>query len=284
MTYSFRELFDDIPDIHIVDIGASPIEGKPIYQPILEQGGYRLTGFEPNPHMYEKLLQSTHPQMTFLPYAIGDGTEATLNICTAPGMCSLLEPDFDTLSHFHGFSEWAEVIEKQPLKTHRLDDIQDVKHIDFFKLDVQGAELTIFENATEKLKNTLMIHTEVCFIPLYQGQPLFGEIDVFLRKAGFQFHRFGRLASRIFKPLLKNNDIYRGMSQILWSDAVYLRPFTQFKNLRPEELLKTARMLHDIYGSFDLAQLALMHVDAMTGSQRQKYYIDRLISNNNPAK
>lgn len=276
--FQFRELFDDIPDIHIVDIGASPIEGLPIYQPILDQGGYRLTGFEPNPHQYAELMKQSHPKMTFLPYAIGDGREAVLNICSAPGMSSLLEPDLELLSLFHGFGEWGQVIERQPLTTHRLDDIDEVQNIDFLKLDVQGSELTILENAAEKLKSTLVIHVETLFVPFYKDQALFGEIDIILRKAGFLLHRFGPMASRVFKPIMVNNNIYEGLSQVLWSDAVYVKSFTSFKELQPEQLLKIARVVHDVYGSYDLAHLALSHVDLLSGSQRCSHYLQKLAS------
>jgi hypothetical protein len=34
--------------------------------------------------------------------------------------------------------------------------------------------------------------------------------------------------------------------------------------------------LHDIYGSVDLVQLALSHVDRQTGSKRQAAYIEHL--------
>lgn len=274
--FQFCELFDDIPSIHIVDIGASPIEGPPIYQPILDQGGYRLTGFEPNPHMYAELMKQPHPKMIFLPYAVGDGQESVLNICVAPGMSSLLAPDLELLSHFHGFGEWGQVIERQPLTTHRLDDLDEVQGIDFLKLDVQGSELDILENAVEKLKSTLVIHVETLFIPFYKEQALFGEIDLFLRKAGFLLHRFGPMVSRVFKPLIMNDNIYDGLSQVLWSDAVYTKSFTGFKNLRSDQLLKIARIMHDVYGSYDLAHLALSHIDPLGGSQRCSIYLQKL--------
>lgn len=278
--FQFRELFDDTPDIHIVDVGASPIEGEPIYKNVLEQGGYRLTGFEPNPDMFKELINNPHPNMTFLPYAVGDGKKSVLNICVAPGMSSLLEPDLELLDHFHGFGEWGQIVERQPLTTHRMDDIDEIQDVDFLKLDVQGSELAILENAAEKLKSTLVIHVETLFIPFYKGQPLFGEIDLALRKAGFFLHRFGPLVSRVFKPLIVNNDIYKGLSQLLWSDAVYVKSFMNFKDMQPHQLLKTSRILHDIYGSYDLVNLALSHMDNLSASQRSSQYLQKLASPN----
>ena len=74
-----------------------------------------------------------------------------------------------------------------------------------------------------------------------------------------------------------SNNVYAGPSQVLWSDAVYVRSFIRFHELQPADLLKIARLLHDVYGSFDLAQLALGHVDRQTGSRRQATYLQRLL-------
>jgi len=274
--FIFSDVFKDVPEIHIVDVGASPIDGAPVYQPVLDQGGYRLTCFEPNPAMFEELKKQINSKMTCLPYAIGDGKDGILNICASPGMNSLFEPDMELLKLFHGYGEWGKVISRLPVVTHRLDDLKEVHNIDFIKLDVQGSELAILENATEQLKQVLVVHVETLFIPHYKNQPLFGEIDLVLRKAGFLFHKFGPLVSRMFKPLLINNDIYAGLSQVHWADAVYVRSFMNFKELQPPELLKLALILHDMYGSVDLAQLALRHIDLQTGSNRQSTYIKRL--------
>jgi FkbM family methyltransferase len=276
--FSFRELFPDTPDIHVVDVGASPLDGQPIYQPILNHGGYRLTGFEPSAAMYEELTRQPHPKMTFYPYALGDGRDAVLNICFSPGMTSLLEPDLELLGHFHGFGDWGRIVDRQPLTTRRFDDVAEVQEIDFLKLDVQGSELAVLEHATEKLRSVLVLHVETQFVPFYKNQPLFADIDQCLRRAGFLFHKFGPLVSRLFQPLILNSDIYAGLSQILWTDAVYVRSFLEFSHLTADALLKTARLVHDIYGSFDLANLALIHCDRQIGSARSPAYLQRLMA------
>ena len=47
--------------------------------------------------------------------------------------------------------------------------------------------------------------------------------------------------------------------QFLWGDAVYVKDFTRLGDLTPEQLLKLAAIVHDVYGSPDLAALALQH-------------------------
>ena len=55
-------------------------------------------------------------------------------------MTSILEPDFDYLKLFHGFSDWAKVTKKVKVQTKKLDDVNFDKKIDFLKIDVQGYE------------------------------------------------------------------------------------------------------------------------------------------------
>jgi hypothetical protein len=114
-----------------------------------------------------------------------DGGSSTLRICQASGMTSLFEPDENILRHFPMFSEWGRVVKEVGLATHRLDDIAEIDAIDYLKIDVQGSELAIFQNGHTRLRKTLVIQTEVLFLAMYKGQPLFGDIDVELRKLGF---------------------------------------------------------------------------------------------------
>jgi FkbM family methyltransferase len=66
----------------------------------------------------------------------------------------------------------------------RLDDMVD-GDIDILKLDLQGYELEALKGAERSLPSTKLILIEVEFVPLYENQPLFGDIDVFLRERGF---------------------------------------------------------------------------------------------------
>lgn len=280
MANSLYNIFDciDLPDINIVDIGASPIDGNPPYQNLIDIDKAKVIGFEPSPEQYQILLQQTNPKLKFLPYAVGDGNEAILNICLAPGMTSLLEPDLKILEHFHGFSEWAKIIDKQAITTRKLDEIEEIETIDYLKLDVQGSELTIIKNGKEKINNSLVIHTEVNFIPFYKDQPLFAEIDQELRQLGFYLHSFNPLIKRVFKPLIINNNIYSGLNQVLWTDAIYVKDFSQFSELSTEDLIKIAIIMNDLYNSFDLTTLALHHIDLKEGTDFQKTYLESLIN------
>lgn len=271
--FSIYEIFDDIPTIDVVDIGASLIDGEPPYQALVDSKKANVVGFEPNPEQYKELEKQQSAQLRFLPYAIGDGQEHVLKICCAPGMTSLLEPDMEILSCFHGFSEWGRIVSRLNVRTRKLDDVEEISKIDYLKLDVQGSELSILENATQKLKEILVLHIEVQFVPFYKDQPLFAELDQILRSAGFYLHCFLPIVTRSFKPALLNDDIYAGLNQVLWTDAVYVRKFTSFSELSTIELLKIAAITHELYGSYDLCSLALAQIDLKDQTNRQSLYI-----------
>ena len=165
-----------------------------------------------------------------------------------------------------------------PVQTKRLDDIPEMKGTDLLKVDVQGAEVLVFDGAAETLKDVLVIESEVCFAPLYRHQCLFSDIDIVLRSRGFAFHRLDGVAGRAFKPLIVNNDVNATMSQWLWADAIYVRDFMTFDQLPPPALLKLAVIMHENYGSFDLVASALEAHDRQTGSGLQPAYIQRLVA------
>jgi len=67
------------------------------------------------------------------------------------------------------------------------------------------------------------------------------------------------------------------MSQWLWGDAVYVRDFMTFEMMSPAALLKLAAILHENYGSFDLAAVALEAHDRLAGSGLHPRYIQSLV-------
>lgn len=63
--------------------------------------------------------------------------------------------------------------------------------IDVLKLDLQGGELAALRGLGGRLAEVRLLLTEVEFAPLYDGQPLFSDVEQYLRKAGFRlFHLY----------------------------------------------------------------------------------------------
>ena len=271
-----KHIFAASTPLQIIDIGASDIEDKPVYDPLIEEGLSNLIGFEPSPKMYEKLKDLESDNAHYLPYALGDGTEQTLKVCRAPGMTSLLEPDMEMLTHFHGFDDWAIVEERLPIQTHRLDDIEEIGDIDFIKIDTQGAEYQIIEAGQKKITNAVAMHVELSFKPIYHGEKSFAEVDLLMNKLGFSLHTMAQINRRAFRPMIFNNSIFDGLHHILQVDALYIKDFKNLGELSPGKLRSLAAILHYCYGSFDAALLALRHYDRKSSTDLADTYLKGL--------
>lgn len=219
----------------IVDIGANPIDGAPPYEMMLKCGDIcRVTGFEPQEAALKKLIASKSKQERYLPYVVGDGSEQTLNICHAEGMTSLFKPNKKILQIFQPFEMWGEVKSKINVSTKKLDSIDEIQEIDFLKIDIQGGELDVFRHGRLKLSKTVLIQTEVSFIPLYENQPLFSDVDIELRSQGFIPHFFPAIKNWMIAPLTINNDPRIPLNQLLEADIVYVKDFTNPENISDE--------------------------------------------------
>ena len=140
-------------------------------------------------------------------------------------------------------------------------------------MDVQGSELSILRNAENVLSNVTMIQIEVAFVEAYKGQPMFSDVDVFLRRNHFQFHTFLGCQSRAFKPLRNPNHVHGAFNQWLWGEAVYVKDWMNLSRLPDAKLIKMAVLLHDLVKSYDLAHLAFSEVDRKSGSNFATEYI-----------
>ena len=237
----------------IVDVGANPIDGRPPYRAMLARGICTLVGFEPQPAALARLNAAKGPNETYLPDVVGDGTSAVLRICASEGMTSLLEPDPAHLALFNMFPIWGAVKDTVPVPTTRLDDIGAITAMDFLKMDIQGGEMAVLEHGRAKLQDTVAIQTEMSFVPLYQGQPGFGVMDVKLRAMGFLPHCFAEMKIWPLAPMVVDNEPRKGLRQLLEGDMVYVRDFTKAQNMNAEQWKHLALIAHHCYGSADLA-------------------------------
>ena len=67
------------------------------------------------------------------------------------------------------------------IETTRLDDIKELEAPDILKLDIQGAELDVLRHGVKTLESAVIIESEVEFLELYKGQPIFGDMQVYAR-------------------------------------------------------------------------------------------------------
>lgn len=242
----------------VVDIGANPIDGDPPYHEMLRKGLCTVTGFEPQPEALATLLQRKGPLERYLPSVVGDGSDHVLHITQSSGMTSLLEPDPARLVLFNGFAGWGAVRERVTTPTTRLDDLGEVGQMDLLKIDVQGAELMVFQGGRDKLRGAVAVQTEVSFVALYKEQPTFGDIDADLRRQGFLPHAMTALKRWPIAPVIYDGDFRRPMHQLLEADLVYVRDFTDLDHFSNEQLQHLALVAHHVYGSSDLVHLCLL--------------------------
>ena len=178
--------------------------------------------------------------------------------------------------HFIALKANAEVLEHIPIQTQKLDDIDEIQYLDFLKIDIQGAELSVFESGRKKLKKTVAIQTEISFMTLYKDQPACGEIE--LRAQGFVPHCFAAVKQWLISPFTYVDQPNRAVNQLLEADLVYVRDFTRPELMNDEQLKHLAMIFHHCYQSYDLTLRCLMLLEqrGTVAEHTQQLYIDSL--------
>ena len=282
-TFSAKQAFGvDIPTIEICDVGAMT-EGVDRYAPLVEQGIANINGFEPDPKQFARLRAANRPRARYFQAFVGSGGPATFHIARYPGCSSLYEADPGVIDLFSSIGASVggnfTVTSTESINTTRLDDVQGLPPIDFLKLDVQGAELDVLKGATRTLESTLVIESEVEFVPLYKNQPLFGDIQVFLRERGFVFHKFLDIAGRSFRPFNgPGGNPFTAMSQALWADAIFVRDFSKLDRFSDEQLIKCAAILMQAYHSHDLVHYLLREYDRRRKTSIAQRYAQTILA------
>jgi FkbM family methyltransferase len=151
-------------------------------------GDIRVVGFEPDREECERLnALATEYSARYYPVALGErvGT-ATLYKTVDPGSSSFLEPNTALASNFE-YGQYLKLTGTVEVQLTTLDTFCEERNVypDALKIDTQGTELAILSGGPQALGRTSIVELEVEFAPLYRDQPLFADVDVFLRSRGF---------------------------------------------------------------------------------------------------
>lgn len=258
---TLEELVAPVGPISLADVGAACIAEVPVYKPLLDAGLAHLNAFEGDLRQIEKIRETHGDKVTIHDRFLADGGIHTLHIAAADsGMTSLLKPNATALQFFNGFSHYGRIFESRRVQTTRLDDVEGLADIDFLKLDIQGAELTVMEHGPRRLANCIAIQLEVSYICLYENQPTFGEVDLWMRRNGFLPHCFLEVKKWSIAPMLRGNDERRPFNQLIESDIVYVRNLLSLPALSIDQLKKLALIAHYCFSSFDLAVRVLIEL------------------------
>lgn len=186
----------------------------------------RYVGFEPDQIEYARLCQQEKKGYSYFPIAVGKDSETrTLYLTRNPECSSLLEPNYAFFGSFTDCAPQIEVMETREVRTVALDSYLPtvgIHHIDFLKLDTQGTELEILQGAESFLSSSILgLKVEVEFSPMYLDQPLFADVDAYIRQFGFML--FDLLRHRYRRQSYPRDLDTRG--QLLYGDAFYLKDY-----------------------------------------------------------
>jgi len=217
-----------------------------------------------------------------LPLAIGkDIEERTLYVTKHPMCSSLYPPNEPFLERLEGLAEVMNLDFSFEVETTTLDHFceeERINEIDFLQIDVQGADLDVLQGASKMLNcGTLAIQIEVEFSPLYVSQPLFADVDTYLRKYDFSLFDISpayRLRERL---QIRSN---KRTGQLLWGDAFYLRDLIREDvdgHLKsPERILKLA-CIADLMNFTDYALEALEYLTLQHGENPSYNFANSII-------
>jgi FkbM family methyltransferase len=200
----------------------------------------RAIGFEPDEDECRLLRRryQDRPGVEIVPRALGsEAGPATLYITREPACSSLYAP-LDDIIDRHPRLESQRLASREQIELIRLDDWcqqQGVNVVDFIKLDTQGSELDVLRGAVRTLERVLVVQTEVEFNRMYAAQPLFGDVDRFLRDQGFVLWHLENLCHHRQRGarsgLRQSAELFdfdaarfsRRSGQLFWADAVFVR-------------------------------------------------------------
>lgn len=248
--------------IQILDVGASAIAELPIYSSLFQDSLGHLNAFEGDERQIEGIKKAYGENATIYKDFLFDGSPQTLYLASAAsGMTSLFKPDLEALKFFNGFEYFGQIESTLPVQTKRLDEIEDLPSLDLLKMDIQGAELTVLKNGINKLKNCLAIQVEVSYICLYENQPTFGDIDLWMRSQGYVPHCFLDIKRWSIQPTIFNNNFRTPGNQLLESDVVYVKNPLKISELSDLQLLKFSTIAHFCLKSYDLCVFILLELE-----------------------
>lgn len=184
-----------------------------------------LIGFEPDKREFGRLSERQRPESptTILDMALHNQRgPIRFNIARDRGLSSIFEPDRTFLDAFPESNRF-DIVEVQPVEADTLDNqlhAHRIADVDFIKADTQGSELFVLEGARNALSSSVIgVEVEVEFAPIYRGQPLFADVDGFLRSLGFVLFDL--------RPCYWKREAGRALGgprgQIIWADALYLK-------------------------------------------------------------
>ena len=257
--------------IHVVDIGALSAGSREVYEQLCLYHPVSVIGFEPQAQAPET-TQIKSMTRTVLPVALGDGQPVRLHRTHFRAASSTRPPNAALLSAYHALPEMLTVDTVDTVATVRLDDVAEIAGCDLLKIDVQGAELDVLRNGERVLAGTSAVIVEVEFAPLYQGQPLFADLDGFLRGLGFEFLGFLEMGGAAWRAAPFGEQLGR----LTWADAVYVASDRRLTAMGASGIMRAFLTAHHVLRNSGYAAHLLALYDAEDVSPLSPLYTSML--------
>jgi len=273
----FLRSVDDVPEFTILQAGmASPerIPKEPYHDVMDRFRGSRILVCDPDEHLCERANQDRRPDdPECFPIALGaHGQSTPFYLTKNTAWNSTYKPNEDVLRRYQNMADAMpeSIAETTMVGMDEFVKEQGVKDVDLLRIHLPWSGIKLLQSGEDVLKCTLVVSINVSMLQLYEDQELFGELCQYFSGQGFVFHKFIGLYGRTFNPvLLKKDPDY--VSNHLWCHAVFLKDIMSIKKMNTAQLQKFA-LIADMYGSTDVAMLALMAYDIKHGTQYGKVY------------
>jgi FkbM family methyltransferase len=201
----------------------------------------QIIGFEPDDNAFKLLRSNSNKKFIYLKKALSDRKgPATFYVAKKQQVSSMLKPNRFFINYF-GNPNRYDIVKTTEIQTDTLDNqlkINDLPDPDFIKLDTQGCELSILKGSSGTLQKSVFgLEVEVEFHEFYEKQPLFSDVDKYLRDFGFQLFD-------LHPCYLKRSagaNIKKTKGQIVFADAIYFKSIDKFDSLINSKKSKTEK-------------------------------------------
>lgn len=240
-----------------------------------------IYGFDPDKEECLRLknLYEGKNNIQLIPIGLADVPgKRQLYLTSEPACSSLYKPD-SVLTTTYPALDCAREVSQIEVEVSTLDiwvEQVGITYIDYIKIDTQGAEFAILNGALSILKTVKFLEIEVEFNPIYTNQPIFSDIDLFLRQQGFvlwKFSNFVHYGKTGESDLLVGKDSINFDSnkleyevrggQIYWADAYYIRKEivdVNYDMQSTEQIFRDAKLAHRL-GFIDLEYRLMKEYD-----------------------